>query len=265
MTGLIFDIRRFSVHDGPGIRTTVFMKGCPLSCWWCHNPESRFAGCETFEEEKKLDGVVFKQIRTIGKEMSVQEVMHEIVKDLVFMNESGGGVTFSGGEPLFQPVFLEEALRACRDSDIHTAIDTSGHADLGVIERILPYTNLFLFDLKHMNSMSHLDFTGQSNRLILDNLRFLTDSGCKVIIRYPVVENVNDSHENLEQMSQYLQSLSNPVKELNLLPYHRIGSSKYRKFGKENHMGSAQDYPKEKLLYIRDYFVKEGFTVKTGG
>ncbi len=265
MTGLIFDIRRFSVHDGPGIRTTVFMKGCPLSCWWCHNPESKLPACETFEESRMFDGQEFRQMRTIGKEMPVAEVMEEIEKDLVFMNESGGGVTFSGGEPLFQPQFLEETLRECRRKDIHTTLDTSGYASRETIERILPYTSLFLYDIKHMDDELHKRYMNQSNSPILENLRFISERGGQVIIRFPVVEKINDHRENLDQLSLFLKSLPNPVKEIDLLPYHRIGNGKYAKFGKENLLGSMPDYPKERLQEIGDFFKGQGFAVKTGG
>jgi pyruvate formate lyase activating enzyme len=265
MKGLIFDIRRFSVHDGPGIRTTVFMKGCPLSCWWCHNPESRLASCETYIESHKLDGIEFRQEDIIGREYDSTELMKHIEKDLVFMNESEGGVTFSGGEPLFQPEFLEEVLGNCRAHNIHTAIDTSGHASRDTVERIVHLTDLFLYDLKMMEDDHHQKYTGVSNKLVLDNLRLIAESGKRLWIRLPVIENVNDQPENLHATSEFLQSLPGKVEMINILPYHTIGKSKYSKFGKENRMADMQNYPAEKSEKILKFYQDEGFKVKMGG
>jgi pyruvate formate lyase activating enzyme len=265
MIGLIFDIRRFSVHDGPGIRTTVFMKGCSMACWWCHNPESRSSACETYIESHKLDDREFSREERIGKQIEVNELLEQIEKDLVFMNESGGGVTFSGGEPLFQPEFLEEILSLCRSRHIQTAIDTSGYASRKVMERMLPLTNLFLFDLKLMNDEFHHHYTGVSNSQILENLKFIAEAGKRIWIRIPLIEKVNDMPDNLSMVSSFLQSLKGAIENVNLLPYHTIGKSKYSKFGKENRMGKMGNYPVEKSEKILKYFLNKGFKVKIGG
>jgi len=265
MKGLIFDIRRFSVHDGPGIRTTVFMKGCPLSCWWCHNPESRSSECESFIESHKLDGMEFKKKEIIGREIDTSELLNEIKKDLVFMNESSGGVTFSGGEPLFQPDFLEQILRGCYSASIHTAIDTSGYASTATIERILPFTELFLYDLKLMDNQLHPDYTGVSNSGIIDNLRLIAEAGKRIWIRLPIVENVNDQPENLKAIVGLLHSLAGKIEMVNILPYHTIGKSKYKKFSKENRMASMENYPVLKSEKILKFFKDEGFIAKIGG
>jgi pyruvate formate lyase activating enzyme len=265
MKGIIFDIRRFSVHDGPGIRTTIFMKGCPMSCWWCHNPESRIKKCESYIERHSLDGREFERNEIIGKEIEVKDLLEQIEKDLVFMNESGGGVTFSGGEPLFQSGFLEEILSECHSRSIQTAIDTSGYAATAVLARLLPVTNLFLYDLKHMNDQLHIDYTGVSNAIVLENLKFIAQAGKRIWIRLPLVENVNDQPENIQAVSSFLHSLPGPVENINILPYHTIGRGKYNKFRKENRMGSMGNYPAVKSEKILKFFMNEGFKVKMGG
>jgi pyruvate formate lyase activating enzyme len=265
MKGLIFDIKRFSVHDGPGIRTTVFMKGCPLACWWCHNPESRSSECESYIETHSLDGKEFKKEDIIGKLIESEDLLMEIEKDLVFMNESGGGVTFSGGEPLQQPEFLEEILSLCHSNNIQTAIDTSGFAPRGVVERIIPLTNLFLFDLKLLKDDLHIHYTGLSNKIILENLSLIAEAGKRIWIRLPMIENVNDMPEDVQSISIFLQSLPGAIEAINILPYHVIGKGKYNKFGKENKMGSIGNYPVHKSEKILKFFMNEGFKVKIGG
>ena len=184
--GIIFNIQRFAIHDGPGIRTTVFFKGCPLRCWWCHNPEShkilpeKFDGCNL---RRGFDQSFSMNKDEIGKEISVDELMNEIVKDRVFYEESGGGVTFSGGEPLMQPEFLIESLKECKALGIHSAVDTSGYTSEGVIDRVSSYADLFLFDLKLMNDDVHEKYTGVSNQIILKNLIELDQLGKKIIIK----------------------------------------------------------------------------------
>lgn len=265
MKGLIFDIRRFSVHDGPGIRTTVFMKGCPLSCWWCHNPESRSAESESYLESHRLDGREFSKETSIGKEIETAELIRQIEKDQVFMMESQGGVTFSGGEPLFQPLFLEEALRACTEKNIDTALDTSGYAPAAVMKQILPFTNLFLFDIKQMDDSAHINYTGVSNKIVLSNLELIAGAGKRIWIRIPLIEDINDQHENMQAISKKIKGIRKNIELINLLPYHTIGKSKYSKFGKENRMENINNYPAEKSEMILKYFTDEGFRVKIGG
>ena len=199
-TGIIFNIQRFAIHDGPGIRTTVFFKGCPLRCWWCHNPEShkilpeKFDGCNL---RRGFDHSFSMSKDEIGKEISVDELMSEIVKDRVFYEESGGGVTFSGGEPLMQDKFLIESLKKCNTLGIHSAVDTSGYTSEGVIDRVSNYADLFLYDLKLMNDDVHQKYTGVSNQIILKNLIELDQLGKKIVIRIPIVPEITDTNENL--------------------------------------------------------------------
>jgi pyruvate formate lyase activating enzyme len=265
MTGTIFEIRRFTLHDGPGIRVTVFMKGCPLNCWWCHNPEGISPACEQIERIDKLDGQEFQTMDTIGRIIDTAELLREILKDQVFFNNSGGGVTFSGGEPLMQADFVSEILQECHQQEIHTSIDTSGFVSQASLEQVMDHTNLFLYDLKHMDDEAHTRYTGVSNKLILDNLTFLTSRGKEVIIRYPVIEEINDSMKNLDQMADFLVGLENPVKTINILPFHRTGNNKYKKFKFENKLEGKSNYPMEKAEAIKEYFVKKGFAVKIGG
>jgi pyruvate formate lyase activating enzyme len=241
------------------------MKGCPLSCWWCHNPESRLASCEPYIESHKLDDKEFRKEEVIGREIDTQELMYEIEKDLVFMKESGGGVTFSGGEPLFQPDFLEEVLAECKSHNIDTAIDTSGFAPTAVIQRIIPLTDIFLYDLKLMNDKRHIDFTGQSIALILQNLELIASAGKRIWIRLPLIEDINDQPENIHAIAGFLKSLPGNVEMINILPYHTIGKSKYAKFGKENRMAEMRNYPVEKSGMILNFFRDNGFKSKIGG
>lgn len=213
MEGNIFDIKRFALHDGPGIRTTLFLTGCPLDCLWCHNPESRLSIGEKGTKNRKV---------------SSEYVVDELKKDLVFFEESGGGVTFSGGEPLSQPDFLMDIIREMKNYSVHTAIDTTGFADRSVIKDIIPYTDLFLYDLKVMDSEKHKDFTGVDNKQILDNLRFIFSKKVDVRIRFPLIPGYNDDKENIFEMIRVLKDLTDyPI--IDLLPYHRLGISKYRK------------------------------------
>jgi len=263
--GIVFDIKRFAIHDGPGIRTTIFFKGCPLRCWWCHNPESQDIEPETDIKKIQLDGVMFVQKRTAGQWMTVEEVMLEIDKEAPFYEESGGGVTFSGGEPLMQPDFLLELLMACKAKGYHTAVDTSGHSRSDFIERILPYTDLFLFDLKHLDLKKHREYTGVGNRLILENLTMIAKSNSRIIIRIPVIPNINDSEANFSEIKQYLESFSGKLNEVHLLPYHSFAKNKYEKFNKTNKLADLKDLKKTDLSNVQKFFQNSGFVVKIGG
>ena len=263
--GLIFDIRRFSVHDGPGIRTTVFFKGCPLSCWWCHNPESRSTASETCQRSTRLDGHEFVEDETIGKRMSSDEIMEVIRKDEVFYRSSGGGVTFSGGEPLLQAGFLKEVLAKCKSENFHTTVDTSGYATRADFKSILPYTDLFLYDLKPMNPREHLYYTGVSNRVILENLDFLFLNGKQIIIRMPLIPGITDTAENVKSVISFLTHLKKEIKEIDLLPYHSLGKNKYRKLSVPDRMdGLAINYEND-FSEIKKMLEQENFRVKTGG
>ena len=265
MKGLIFDIRRYCVHDGPGIRTTVFFKGCPLDCLWCHNPESRESGIRHFSYERKLGNFSFSEEETIGKWMEPGELLEEIIKDQVFYAESGGGVTFSGGEPLQQPGFLSEIAGACKRNGIHTALDTCGYASRTALETVRPFIDLFLFDLKGMDNEMHTSHTGKENRLILENLSFLFRKGCKVIIRYPVIPGLNDSADNLLDMMHFLDQTDSENKEIHLLPYHTIHQHKHERLGIKSRIKNLPELKKEKLFEMKAGFESIGFRVKIGG
>ena len=266
--GIVFDIRRYSIHDGPGIRTTVFFKGCPLGCAWCHNPESRtftpelilrpnrcilcedcLEACPNGAVSRRGDAIVIDRERCrvsgecvavcapealeiVGWEMSSEQVMAGLERDRPFYDQSGGGVTFSGGEPLAQPAFLLELLKACRDRGLHTAVDTSGFASWSIFERVRPYVNLFLYDLKLMDEARHRRQTGVSNRKILANLARLADLGHRTIVRIPVIPGVNDSTTDLRQAGEFLADLPTRL-PVELLAYHHTGLAKYRGLGLE--------------------------------
>ncbi|MFO7890106.1 MAG: glycyl-radical enzyme activating protein, partial [bacterium] len=205
-TGTIFDIKKYSIHDGPGIRTTVFFKGCPLRCWWCQNPESQNTKPDIIPagiSKRKFHIQYKKDKELIGMEMTAEEVMAEIRKDIIFYDESGGGVTFSGGEPLFQPDFLHQLLFKCKKEDIHTAVDTCGYASREVVERIIPLTDLFLFDLKLMDDQEHKKYTGVDFQPIKDNLIFLSNQNSVISIRIPVIPGITDTKVNLDKMIQF--------------------------------------------------------------
>ncbi len=264
MKGIIFSFKRFSVHDGPGIRQTVFFKGCPLTCWWCHNPESQDIKSEKAVRKNILDGIAYKQEESIGKLMSVPEVMQEISKDQIFYDESGGGVTFSGGEPLMQHQFLDELLTACQKAGIHTAVDTTGYASKKVFQKIAEKTNLFLYDLKHLDDKAHKKYTGVSNKPILENLKFLNDAGKNVIIRFPVIPGINDTENNIATTKDFLRPLKN-LREIALLPYHNIANHKYDKIKMDNKMEGVKPLQKSDVYGLKREFENEGFKVTIGG
>jgi pyruvate formate lyase activating enzyme len=265
MKGVVFDIKRFAIHDGPGIRTTVFLKGCPLRCWWCHNPESQDIKTETDIKRIILDGIPFEKHEQIGKLMSVGEVMEIIEKESVFYEESGGGVTFSGGEPLLQHEFLLEILQVLSEKGIHTSVDTCGLAKQESFEKILEYTNLFLFDLKHLDRKKHETYTGTDNSPILKNLEFLVDKDARIQIRIPVIGGINDSIEDMKAMLDYLKSFKGKINNVHLLPYHSFAKHKYNRFQKENKLSDLKDFDKRDLIPIKNLFEAAEFEVKIGG
>ena len=248
----IFNIQRFSVHDGPGIRTTVFFKGCPLACWWCHNPEGRSSEIEV------ING------KTIGNKVTVDELMQEILADRVFYEESGGGVTFSGGEPLAQASFVKAMLMKCKENNIHTAVDTSGYVSKASLRQVLPFTDLFLFDLKILDPVKHLKYTDVSNTEILDNLEYLFANNATVRIRIPVIPGITFTAENLDQIAAYLRKFE-PHPEVNLLPFHRIGESKYNRYNIKYKMPVQKEPNHEEILKMSSGFRREGIPVKIGG
>ena len=271
----IFDIERNSYVDGPGIRTTVFFKGCNLHCAWCHNPESqspkpqkmfyknKCTGCGKCKEKcpNHLESCELCGKCTIfcphdareicGKEYTVDEVMREILKDKVFYENSGGGVTFSGGECMLQIDFLEEILKECKKNGIHTAIDTAGHVPYRYFERIIPYTDMFLYDVKCLDSDTHKLYTGVGNELILENLAALLQTKKDIWVRIPIITGVNCTSDEMTKIRELLKQSGYPEK-VELLPYHAMGEHKYAALGKETPIFSAPS--EEKLKELRKIF-----------
>jgi pyruvate formate lyase activating enzyme len=296
--GVIFNIMRFAVNDGPGIRTTVFLKGCPLSCLWCHNPESQsFSpepmygpekciacrecvqacqhGAMRWHDSKPVTDVEHCQLcgaccdacpsearRLVGYRVSVPDLVARILRDRIILEESNGGVTFSGGEPLAQADFLCAALEACRAEGLHTAVDTCGYARADVFERVSRLTDLFLFDLKLMDPIRHKDATGVENGPILRNLCAATGSGRELIVRIPVVPGINDDRDNVVSMLEFLASAG--VKKVDLLPYHATGMEKYWRLHatRPKELAPPSDAQMNTLL---DQFACRGFAVRIGG
>jgi pyruvate formate lyase activating enzyme len=233
--GVIFDIVKYAVHDGPGIRTTVFMKGCPLRCLWCQNPESQQIEPERIRgvRDRKYSGIFFGQDKnTVGHVVTVEQVVSELKKDTVFYEHSGGGVTFSGGEPLMQPDFLLSLLRESKKQGMHTAVDTSGYVPWADFKRIIRYVDLFLYDLKLMDDAEHVKYTGASNSLIMMNLKRLAKHKAHISIRFPVITGITDSPNNLRAIGRFLYDL-NGIDTLDLLPYNYLCKDKYRRMGVE--------------------------------
>ncbi len=222
--GRIFDIQKYSIHDGPGIRTIIFLKGCALRCRWCCNPES---------QEHKIQNMIFGgKNKVVGRDVTVAEVMTEIKKDIPYYRRSGGGVTLSGGEALLQPNFAPQLLRACHESGINTAIETTAFAPFSTIEKYLPHLDYILMDIKHINDAKHKEFTGQSNQLILENARKIAAWGSDLTIRVPVIPTFNNTPAEIRQIAAFAKALPG-VKHLHLLPYHRMGEDKYAGLGRD--------------------------------
>lgn len=266
MKGKIFNIQRFSVQDGPGIRTTVFMKGCPLNCLWCHNPESKRiqpvlacytqrcsfcgacaescpAGCHTVgdavhnvnRQNCALCGTCTgvcpnAALEIIGQDVSVDDIMTEVLKDKAFYDNSGGGLTLSGGEPLYQPLFARTLLRRAKEEGVHTCVETSGFAAYESLEKLLPYTDLFLYDWKETDDALHKAFTGVSNQLIYDNLMRLGEAGGKIVLRCPIIPTHNDRPAHYAGIAALANRLPNLV-EVDIMPYHVLGSGKCAAIG----------------------------------
>jgi len=299
--GLIFDISRYAIHDGPGIRATIFFKGCPLRCQWCHNPEGQESKPEIIIKEERCvvecdsclsacpqnaiskDGTsiivdriqcdscgkckevcVYEAFDIIGREVTVQQVLEEVEKDRIFFDESGGGVTFSGGEPLVQPDFLEALLVEFKTRGIRTTVDTSGYAPFEILDRVSDNVDLYLYDIKIMDEKKHKDYSGVSNRIILENLRRLSEKDKRICIRIPIIPGINDDRENIESIASYLLSLKN-IKKINLLPFHRGGVQKYKRLGKKNLLDKLQPPSDEKIEEIKKTLRNFGFSLEKKG
>ena len=305
--GLVFDIQRYSIHDGPGIRTLVFLKGCPLRCQWCCNPESQSFATEiefrsslcqqcgrclavcpreavnpdlSVANGRKIDrqrcdvcGRCAEEcptgaLRVVGRWRTVPEVMAEVLRDVPFYRRSGGGLTLSGGEPLAQAAFAGELLRACYEQNINTAVETCGLVGWPVFEGVMKHTDLFLFDLKHLDPAEHERLTGAPNRLILENARRLAQSGAKMVLRVPLIPPLNTSPENLAATADFAVSLG--LAEVHLMPFHQLGKDKYRRLGLEYELGEARGmrdtHEGTALIHLaRAAFERRGLEVHVGG
>lgn len=299
---LIINIQKCSIHDGPGIRTTVFFKGCPLECAWCHNPESqsykkevlyneeKCSRCETcikkcphdaiYKEEKYiyleknkcqlcetcLDYCINNAREIVGNNYKIKDLVKEIEKDMIFYEQSKGGVTLSGGEVMAQDIgYIESIVSACKEKGINVAIDTCGYATFENYEKILPYVDLFLYDIKLIDNEKHKKFTGKSNELILNNLKKLSKKKANINVRIPLIEGVNVDEENIEVL-KIIEFLKNTnVENVNLLPYHNIGIHKYKKLYKDYKGVDFKKPNDSKLEEIKSLFEKNNFKTKIGG
>jgi pyruvate formate lyase activating enzyme len=266
MEGLIFSVKRYSIHDGPGIRVTFFMKGCPLSCKWCHNPEGISPFPESVLSTNRVGDREFKREEIAGKFYTIEKILEILEKESVFINQSKGGVTFSGGEPMLQPDFLLEALKACKSNGYHTAVDTSGYAAYESYKSIIKYSDLFLFDIKHLDEAKHYESTGVSNTGILENFKLLLKSGKDIMVRIPVIPGFNDDHDHLVRLKDFINTTKNSsLKMISLLPYHKIGSSKYKRFNLPYRMENEEPPSKEEMQRLKELFMETGVRVKIGG
>jgi pyruvate formate lyase activating enzyme len=298
--GLIFDIKKFAIHDGPGIRTTVFFKGCPLSCWWCHNPEamsrkaelvwfeSKCINCgECFEvcpqqaHEIMPDGtrvhhsdrcllcgacveVCYAEALVMeGRAVTVEEVMAELRKDIPFYENSDGGVTLSGGEPTLQHEFALALLRQCKTEGLHTALDTSGQAPWRLFEKLLPFVDLVLYDIKQIDEVDHKEHTGAANQLILANVLKIGDSGVPIEIRLPIIPGINDDREKIVGTAEFLLGVKG-VTRVKLLPYHRLGEAKYPRLHMEYRLRDLQPPEPDRMEEIADWLRPYDLDVDVG-
>lgn len=298
--GLIFNIQRYSVQDGPGIRSTVFFKGCPLHCAWCHNPESMSHQPEIILIESRciqcgecrtacpqsdgtpgnspqptraqdctlcsscVEACPTQGRQMVGQSFTVQEVLEIVLRDRMFYDDSGGGVTFSGGEPLMQPEFLRRLLECCRKEGLHTAVDTSGFTQTDRLLEIAPFTSLFLYDLKLMDDAEHQHHTGVSNRQILENLQALGRRQSPIWLRVPVIPGINDSPSQLTAIARFATTVPG-IRQVNLLPYHKTGLQKRQRLGKTNPLPDVQPPSPESMAQALQIFQNAGLNAKTGG
>lgn len=254
--GRIFDIQRYSIHDGGGIRTIVFLKGCPLRCKWCCNPEG-----QCYNVEKMTLG---GKEKIVGKDVTVGEIIDIIERDRIYYRRSGGGLTLSGGEALTQPDFAVALLKAAKERGINTAMESTGFADFSVISRYLPYLDLYLMDIKHINSAKHREFTSQPNERILENAKKITDAGTRLIVRTPVIPSFNATKEEIADIAKFASGLKG-VKEMHILPYHRIGTDKYKGLGREYSLTGIEPPSKELMNELLAVVESYGLKGQIGG
>ncbi|MDH3889692.1 MAG: glycyl-radical enzyme activating protein [candidate division Zixibacteria bacterium] len=257
--GALFDLKRYAIHDGPGIRTSVFLRGCPLNCWWCHNPESRCPSAAPDDQR----GNGSRASLTKGS-VPPDDVIDAVARDVPYYDQSGGGVTFTGGEPLMQFEFLTELLKACRRRSIHTAVDTTGYAPGEKIRSIVELVGLFLYDLKIMDAKLHQEHVGVSNRLILDNLKMLADLGCAIIIRVPMIPGITDTPENIEAICAFVKPLSQ-IDQISLLEYHHYFHHKVKDPAQVQRLGELRPQTDEQTASVVRRFESHGFKIKVGG
>ena len=253
-TGMIIKIERFAIHDGPGIRTAVFMKGCALQCKWCSNPESQRFEEETFRKP---------ELESVGTQVSVEAIMEVVRKDHAYYSVTGGGITLTGGEPLHQPAFAQEILQACKAEGIQTAIETSGFAPWEDWEKVLPVLDLVFFDLKHPDAELHQSLTGVDNRPILENLKRVVEQGIPVTIRIPLIPTYNDSPAVLARFVAIMQSMK--LRAVHLLPYHKMGTDKYGWLGRTYELSEMRTHTAVQLATVLDFFLEKGFAAQIGG
>jgi len=295
--GLVFSIQRFSLHDGPGIRTIIFLKGCPLRCSWCFNPESwqdnvgimefkeKCIGCGQcfdvcpmeavdkkawFINRKLCNGCLCcveicltNARQKVGETVKVSEIMEEIEKDIPFYRNSQGGVTVSGGEPLLQPLFTHNILRECKERFISTVLETTGYASWHTLNDILPWVDHLFYDIKHINSVIHRRLTGVPNEPILNNLKRCVEEGKHIIIRIPIIPDCNDSPENIKGICMFVKELGG-IEEIHLLPYHNP-SSKYERLGRDYSLKHIAPPQKKKMVGLKRLVRSCGLIVKVGG
>ncbi len=300
LKGCIFDIKKYSIHDGPGIRTTVFFKGCSLACQWCHNPESQSTDLERIFHANRCIrcgacleicavGAISQNgqsLRTdsskcilcgscaetchaearemVGRSVSVAEVMTVIQQDVIFYDESGGGVTISGGEPLMQPDFLLALLQASQKAQIHTVLDTCGYAPWDRLDTIRDHVDLFLYDLKLMDEELHRQFTGVSNQTILRNVQRLSQLGHDIILRVPVIPGITDGDDNIDRLAEFASGLPHLL-GIELLPYHSIASDKYQRLGRDYALVAILPPSSEDLTRAAATLAGAGLRVTVGG
>lgn len=248
VTGRIFDIQRYSIHDGPGIRTIIFLKGCALRCKWCCNPESQSFDVETM--------MINGKPKVMGKDVTVAEVMETVKKDLPYYKRSGGGITLSGGECLLQPEFSLGLLKAAKEMGLSTAIESMAFAKYETIEKLLPYLDTYLMDIKHIDANKHKEFTGHENRQMLENaVRVAMSRQTELVIRVPVIPGFNDTQKELMDIAKFADNLPG-VSKIHILPYHAYGRGKYEGLGREYPMGDAKSPENEKMQEFKEMIEK---------